>query len=103
MHTEQVLFLSVPRTGAFAVFPRLPVPQFVAMTLTAQLERFTEIYKSAAGKSEIVALMGVVTVQTPAVLCVMFKHNTLVGLNNMLRAVDLVIGRVTFRTGEYPF
>ena len=41
--TEQILLVSVPISGAFAVDTNLPVTEFVTVTLAAQSIRFSKI------------------------------------------------------------
>lgn len=100
MHAQQILFLSIPGTGALAVFSRLPVPQFVSMALAAQPERLAKIHRSATGKPQYIALLGVMAVQAPAVLCVMFENNSLMFIYDMRSAIYLVVWLVALRAGE---
>src|SRR6476620_7455218 len=99
VHTEQIAFLAVPVACAPAVNPRAPVAVFLAVALAAYPVRFLERDPLAAGEVQEVAIVCVVTIETPPMLLVVFQHDVVVVFDDPSRAIRLQI-RVTEGTGE---
>jgi hypothetical protein len=72
---EQVLFVTVPVAGPFAVDANFPVTEFVAMALAAQPVRLGKIDQFAGDQSEFVTVFKIVAVRAPALTFRMMKHN----------------------------
>jgi hypothetical protein len=73
--TQQVLLLSVPRTGPSAVNAFFPIPQFGPMTLTTELVGFLERNQFSAGRVEHISVFGVMAVHTPTVFFIVFEDD----------------------------
>jgi hypothetical protein len=100
---EQVFFVSVPEAGSSSVDPGLPIPQLGAVALTAQLIGFLVIDQLASGSVEHVAIFGIVAVQTPPVLLIMFEHDVVMEVFQFSPLpVDFQIG-MALGTGEDAF
>lgn len=94
VHTEQIAFLAVPFACAPAVNPRAPVAIFLAVALAAYPVGFLERHPLAAGEVEEVAIVCVVTIETPPMLLVVLQHDVIVVFDDPSRAIRLQI-RVT--------
>jgi hypothetical protein len=97
---EEVFFLPVPETGSPAMDSGFPIPQLGAVALTAELVGFLVIDQLASGSVKHVAVFGIVTVETPPILFVVFEHDVVVEFFQLSPIpVDLQIG-MALGTGE---
>jgi hypothetical protein len=67
VRAQQILLVPVPLTDAPSVHACPPVAILLAVTLTAQPVRLGERHRLAAGQVQLVAVVGVVTIEAPAV------------------------------------
>jgi len=102
VNTEQVLFISVPITGALAMDTHLPVAELVAVALATQPIRLSKINQFTGDKSQFVTVYQVVAVGTPALAFGMMKHDLCVvlGQHPPLR-IGFQVG-MALVTGEDP-
>lgn len=75
MSAEHVLLVPIPIAGNFSVQSLAPVPIFVAVALPAQQIRFREGNDVTGNEAQGVAIVGVVTVQAPALPLRMIQHD----------------------------
>jgi hypothetical protein len=67
---QQIRFRAAPGTCAAAMHARSPVPQLLAMALSAQTVRFVKGNKLSAGQVKTISIARVVTIQAPPMLLV---------------------------------
>src|SRR5664279_3761272 len=75
LHAQQVGFGAVPVAGAAAMNAGPPVAVLLAVALAAEAVRFFERHMLAAGQVQDVAVVGVVTVQAPAVGLIVLEND----------------------------
>ena len=108
MNAQAVCLLSVPLTGPATVNPRFPVAVDSSMALPAQAVGLLELHQRSAGEPQPVAVVGVVAVQTPAVLLVVLQVDLLVrhlqlaalGAHRDVRVVAVGAGEDTLAEGR---
>src|SRR5690349_6502675 len=73
MDAQQILLRAVPLPDTASVHAGAPVPVLLAMTLAAQSVRFLERHELPAREMKSIAIVDVVTIEAPPVLCVMLQ------------------------------
>ena len=68
MHAEAIFFATVPVTGALSMHAGFPVAIDGSVALAAKTVGFFKAHQRSVGESEPVAVIGIVAVQTPALL-----------------------------------
>ena len=102
VRAEQVSLVPVPIAGSPAVNAGTPIAKFLAVTLTAKQVGLLERDLLTAREVKLIAIVGVMTIQTPTVLLIVLEHDVVVEVGQFSPlAVDRQIG-MTIRAREYP-
>ncbi len=102
VRAEQVSLVTVPIAGSPAVNAGTPIAKFLAVTLTAKQVGLLERDLLAAREVKLIAIVGVMTIQTPTVLLIVLEHDVVVEVGQFSPlAVDRQIG-MTIGAREYP-
>ena len=75
MRAQQVSLVAVPFADAAAVHSGAPVAIFLAVALAAEPVGFLERHRLAARQVQLVAIVGVVAVEAPAMLGIVLEHD----------------------------
>jgi len=65
--TAAIILLAPPMSGSLSMHTCTPVIQLAAVALDTQFPRLVETYEGAIGQVQAIAIVGVVTIETPAI------------------------------------
>jgi hypothetical protein len=66
VNAEKILFFAVPHPGSFTVETCLPLAEYGAVALPAEVVGFLEFYQLSIGESERIPVIRIVAVKTPS-------------------------------------